>query len=123
MVELLAREYPRLNFVIPHLSSFADDWKAQRAFLDPLSRHPNVFTDSSGVRRFDLLGEAVQRAGAHKLLFGSDGPWLHPAVELAKIKLLGLPPRAESLVLGANLLGLLPARQGAADAQRVFVGR
>lgn len=101
-IDLFAPEYPDVNFIIPHLSSFADDWKAQRAFLDPLSRLPNVYTDTSGVRRFDLLVEAVARAGARKILFGSDGPWLHPGVELAKIEALQLSPADRRLVLSGN---------------------
>ncbi len=104
VVELLAVEYPDVDFIIPHLGSFADDWRAQRAFLDPLARHPNVLTDTSGVRRFELLEEAVRRAGPHKVLFGSDGPWLHPGVELAKVRALGLSPTAEALILGRNWL-------------------
>ena len=28
--ELLAQEYPDVNFIIPHLGSFADDWPARR---------------------------------------------------------------------------------------------
>ena len=100
--ELLAMEYPDVPFIIPHLGSFADDWQAQQAFIDPLSRHPNIFTDTSGVRRFDLLVQAVQRAGAGKILFGSDGPWLHPGVELAKVRALKLSPADESLVLGGT---------------------
>jgi uncharacterized protein len=105
--ELLAEEYPEVNFIIPHLGSFGDDWRAQVALIDHLTRHPNIFTDTSGVRRFDLLVEAVQRAGAKKILFGSDGPWLHPGLELAKIKALGLPPQDEALILGGNLLRLI----------------
>jgi predicted TIM-barrel fold metal-dependent hydrolase len=106
-VELLAGEYPDVAFIIPHLGSFADDWRAQLALLDPLERHPNIFTDTSGVRRFDLLEQAVQRAGAEKVLFGSDGPWLHPGVELAKVRALGLARADEALVLGGNLLRLI----------------
>jgi len=105
--ELLATEYPDVPFIIPHLGSFADDWRAQLAFLDPLARHPNIFTDTSGVRRFDLLEQAVKRGGARKILFGSDGPWLHPGVELAKVKALGLSPADERLVLGDNFLRLI----------------
>ncbi len=106
-VELLATEYPDVNFIIPHLGSFADDWRAQVALIDHLERHPNVYTDTSGVRRFDLLEQAVQRAGAAKVLFGSDGPWLHPGLELAKVRALGLSPADERLVLGENLLRLI----------------
>ena len=107
VLELLAQEYPEVDFIIPHLGSFADDWSAQLALIDPLVRHPNIHADSSGVRRFDLLEQAVQRAGASKLLFGSDGPWLHPAVELAKLRMLGLPPADEALVLGGNFMRLI----------------
>jgi hypothetical protein len=104
--ELLAQEYPDVNFVIPHLGSFADDWRAQIALVDHLVRHSNIYTDTSGVRRFDVLEQAIKRAGARKILFGSDGPWLHPGVELAKVRALDLSSNDEVLVLGGNFLRL-----------------
>ena len=106
IAELLASEYPDVAFVFPHLGSYAGDWKTHRALIDILVRHPNAHTDTSGVRDFDLLVECVQRAGAHKVLFGSDGPQNHPGVELAKVELLRLPPRSRALVLGGNYLRL-----------------
>jgi predicted TIM-barrel fold metal-dependent hydrolase len=104
--ELLATEFPDVNFIIPHLGSFADDWGAQLAFSSFLAERPNLYTDTSGVRRFDVLQKALWRAGPDKVLFGSDGPWLHPGLELAKIDLLGLEPGARSLVVGGNFLRL-----------------
>ena len=113
VVELLAEEYPDVRFIIPHQGSFSDDWRAQLALIDHLVRHPNIYADTSGVRRFDLLEQAVQRAGAKKILFGTDGPWLHPAVELAKVKALNLSPADERLILGENFLQLIsPLRIG-----------
>jgi len=109
-VELLASEYPEVSFVIPHLGSFADDWAAQSTLIPLLARFPNLYTDTSGVRRFDLLQRAVHTAGSAKILFGSDGPWLHPGVELAKIRALRLPPADEDKILGENLLGLIRKR-------------
>lgn len=106
-VELLAPQYPDVTFIIPHLGSFADDWRAQTAMIDHLVRWPNVYTDTSGVRRFDILQRAVRRAGARKFLFGSDGPWLHPGVELEKVRALRLPPEQERLITSGNLLRLL----------------
>jgi predicted TIM-barrel fold metal-dependent hydrolase len=111
VIDMLAGAYPDVDFIIPHLGSFADDWRAQQAVVDQLVRHPRVHADSSGVRRFDYLIEAVRRAGARKLIFGSDGPWLHPGLELHKIRLLGLNPADEAAVLGGNLLRLLRSRQ------------
>jgi predicted TIM-barrel fold metal-dependent hydrolase len=107
VIELLAAEFPDVNFIIPHLGSFADDWSAQQRVVDQLVRLPNVYADTAGVRRFDYLLQAARRAGARKLLFGTDGPWLHPALELQKIRLLKLPRDDERLVLGGNLLRLL----------------
>ena len=109
-LELIATSYRDVAFIVPHLGSFADDWKAQLQLIDHLQRHPNVFTETSGARRFDLLVAAVKRAGPGKILFGSDGPWLHPGVELAKVKALGLGPNALSQVLAKNFLRL--ARPG-----------
>jgi uncharacterized protein len=117
-VELLATEYPDVAFIIPHLGSFDDDWKAQLALIDMLVRHPNIHADSAGVRRFDLLVQAVRRAGAAKLLFGSDGPWLHPGVELEKIHALGLAPADQHRVLAGNFLRLTRACRSVRPAPR-----
>ena len=106
-LEMLAPEYPDVNFIVPHLGSFGDDWRAHTQLIDQLARCPNVYADTSGVRRFDYLLKAIERAGPYKILFGSDGPWLHPALELYKIRLLGLPRCDEALVLGRNLVRLI----------------
>ena len=33
-IELFATEFPFVNFIIPHLGSFADDWKVQLSCID-----------------------------------------------------------------------------------------
>jgi uncharacterized protein len=108
VVELIAREYPAVNFIIPHLGSFGDNWWAHMCLIDVLSRYPNVYSDTAGVRRFDFLLQAARRAGAHKILFGSDGPFLNPLLEIQKIYALGLSPQENQLILGGNLLKLFP---------------
>ena len=107
VIEMLAPAYPDVNFIVPHLGSFRDDWRAQQQVVDQLVRYKNVYTDTSGVRRFDYIVQAIRRAGPGKVLFGSDGPWLHPALELHKIKLLRLPRESEALVTGGNILRLI----------------
>jgi len=115
---MFAPEYPEINFVLAHLGSFTDNWKAHQQVAYQLARYPNVYADTSGVRQFDYLVQAIQRAGPRKLLFGSDGPWLHPGLELHKIRLLGLPSNEESLILGGNALRLLRgARTGPSAAE------
>jgi predicted TIM-barrel fold metal-dependent hydrolase len=114
LIDLFAGAYPQVTFIVAHLGSFADDWRAHQAVIDAMARHPNVCADTSGVRRFDYLVAAVRRVGAQRLLFGSDGPWLHPGLELHKVRLLGLAPTAEALVLGGTAQRIL----GLGDAER-----
>lgn len=124
VIDMFASQYPDVTFVVAHMGSFADDWRAHERVVEQMVRYPNVFADTSGVRRFDYLVQAIRRAGPRRLLFGSDGPWLHPGVELHKIRLLGLPRAAQALVLGGNakrLLGRQPRRQRAATAARIGV--
>lgn len=104
-VALFAPAYSSVKFIIPHLGSYPDDWRHQRGLIDILARYPNVYTDTAGVRNFDNLVQAVQRAGVHKVLFGSDGPWIHPGLELAKVREL-----------------IVELRLGAADAARLMGG-
>jgi uncharacterized protein len=109
VIDMFAPQYPDVNFIIAHLGSFGDDWRAHERVIEQMARYPNVYSDTSGVRRFDYLVRAIKLAGSRKLVFGSDGPWLHPALELHKIRLLGLSPANEASVLGGNARRLLPA--------------
>jgi predicted TIM-barrel fold metal-dependent hydrolase len=108
LIDLFAPAFPQVTFIVAHLGSFMDDWRVHQAVIDALGRHPNVYTDTSGVRRFDYLVQAVRRH-PQKVIFGSDGPWLHPGLELQKIRLLGLPARTEALILGVTLQRILAA--------------
>jgi predicted TIM-barrel fold metal-dependent hydrolase len=119
VVDMIAPQFPDVNFIIPHLGSFADDWRAHQRVIDQLVRYPNIYTDTSAVRRFDYIVEAIKRAGARKVLFGSDGPWLHPGLELHKIRLLGLPAEQEQLILGGNAIRLLRQVKPRASAARI----
>ena len=57
--------------------------------------------------------------GRRKILFGSDGPWLHPGVELAKVQALELSEPDKRAVLAGNLLRLIaPARRRAGAARQ-----
>jgi hypothetical protein len=112
VVDLLAQQFPDVNFIIAHLGSFTDDWKTHQQVAYQLGRYPNVYADTSAVRRFDYIIEAIKRGGAHKVLFGSDGPWLHPGLELHKIRLLRLSREDEELILARNTIRLLTTSPG-----------
>ena len=104
---MFAPQYPEVNFIVAHLGSFTDNWRAHEQMIHQLERYLNVYAGTSGVRQFDSLVRAVRVAGTRKVLFGSDGPWFNPGLELHKIRLLGLCAKEEALVLGGNALRLL----------------
>jgi uncharacterized protein len=106
LLDNLVPRYPDVNFIVPHIGSFADDWRAQQRLISQMEDYPNLYTDTAGVRRFDHILQALSKVGATRVLFGTDGPWLHPGLELHKIRLLNLSPGDESLILGQNLLRL-----------------
>jgi len=123
VIDMLAPEFPDVNFIVAHLDRFTDDWRAHQHVAYQLERYPNVYADTSGVRRFDYVIEAIKRGGAAKVLFGSDGPWLHPGLELHKIRLLGLPAEHEALVLGGNAMRLISRATVGPVAARLAAGR
>jgi uncharacterized protein len=118
-VAALAVRHPSQVFVIPHAGSFADDWKSQLAVIEIVRALPNVYADTSGIRYWDVLQRGLNRFGPGKLIFGSDGPFLHPAVELEKVRRLGLAPRELDSVLGGTILGLIGRRRAPSSAEVV----
>ena len=62
------------SLTLPHLGSLGDDGAAQLALIEHPARHDDICTDSSGVRRFDLLAQAVRRAGPHSCCSARTAP-------------------------------------------------
>jgi predicted TIM-barrel fold metal-dependent hydrolase len=48
------------------------------------------------------IREAVERVGPDRVLYGSDTPFHHPSVELAKVRVSGLSAEMTDRVLGEN---------------------
>jgi predicted TIM-barrel fold metal-dependent hydrolase len=69
-------------------------------------RNPNVYLETSGMPMHTKIKEAYERVGETRVLFGSDVPFHHPVVELAKVRLSGLPPEAVERVLSKNARAL-----------------
>jgi predicted TIM-barrel fold metal-dependent hydrolase len=70
-------------------------------------KYDNLVVDTSACPYPDKIREAIARLGAHRVLFGSDGPGCNPKLELQKIKRIGLSENEEQLVLHDNILSIL----------------
>ena len=104
VIDMFAPEYPDDDrFIVAHIGSFADDWRAHERVVEqmaPLSQRIGRYVGRPAVR---LSRAGDQTRGTEQAASGArTGPWLHPELELHKIRLLGLSRRAQALVLGGN---------------------
>jgi predicted TIM-barrel fold metal-dependent hydrolase len=77
--------------------------------IEVAEQHPNLVLETSAMPYPDKIRTAVERLGAERVVFGSDGPMASPALERQKVVIAGLSAPDERLVLGGNaavLLGL-----------------
>lgn len=106
VMEELVEAYPEVKFIIAHLGSHNNE-KLVDKFIGLAKRSENVFLDSSWSDVPWKIHDAIKIAGADKVVFGSDGPLIHPLIELTKIKVLKLNEEEEELVLWKNIARLI----------------
>jgi predicted TIM-barrel fold metal-dependent hydrolase len=99
----LARKVPAARIILAHMGGYyhVDD------AIAAAERFPNLYLETSAMPFPHKIGEAVQRIGAERVLFGSDGPVCSPVLELEKIRLAGLTDADAAQVLGGTLNRLL----------------
>jgi hypothetical protein len=107
----IAPLFPTANFVAGHSGNIDP---ARQEAIAAARAHPNVYLETcSSFRAPGVIEELVERAGAGRVLFGSDTPLMDPRCQIGKIITAAISDEAKRLVLGDNarrLLGLaLPA--------------
>ncbi|MEN6305421.1 MAG: amidohydrolase family protein, partial [Armatimonadia bacterium] len=100
----LARRHPKVNFIMAHAGG---DWERG---LRLVADQPNIYPDTCGNDPESGFTElAVSLLGAERLVFGSDATGRSFASQMAKITGADIPDDAKRLMLGENLLRLMPA--------------
>ncbi len=94
---------PEATIVLGHMGGYSHVDEA----IDVAERLGNVVLETSAMPYPAKIREAVERIGAERVIYGSDGPVCSPLLEVEKVRLAGLTPAAERLVLGENALRLL----------------
>ncbi len=102
-IEQAAVRVPEATIVLAHMGAY---YHGQDAIL-VAERRPNVLLETSACPYPELIGEAVRRIGAERVIFGSDAPGCPPAIELEKVRRAGLTSGQERLVCGENQRRLL----------------
>jgi predicted TIM-barrel fold metal-dependent hydrolase len=82
-------------------------------FIGLAETHRNLYMDTSGVVRTNMIGNAVRRLGSTRVLWGTDGPASDPdpapfvRKEFGKIEALGLTTEQKEDILAGTALRLL----------------
>jgi len=99
-IEELAVSFPAAKVIIGHMGH--GNAVYIQASIDVALRNPNVYLETSGMPMHTKIREAYERVGETRVLFGTDVPFHHPVVEIAKVQVSGLPPEGVERVLGKN---------------------
>jgi predicted TIM-barrel fold metal-dependent hydrolase len=101
------KNYSNLNFILVHLNL-----SSPSTALTLCESYPNLYVETSW-QPPEVIAEAVRRAGAERVLFGSDWPWFGDNLEVGKnrvqeCEVMGLLTQTQvSLILGGNAVKLL----------------
>src|SRR5215211_6222601 len=99
----LAEEAPEATIILAHMGGYHHTDDAIRV----CERYSNLLVDTSACPYPHKIREAIERLGAHRVLFGSDGPGCNPRLELQKIARVGLSETERRLVLHDNIASIL----------------
>jgi len=99
--EPLFKMYPNNSFILAHGGK---DCYKECAYI--LSEYPNVYTDTTTLS-YNRTRHIYETVGAEKILFASDYPYSHPAVELKKFEVLISDKRELTKILYQNAMKLL----------------
>jgi predicted TIM-barrel fold metal-dependent hydrolase len=103
-IEELAVNFPRVPVIIGHMGH--GNVVYINASIDIAARNDNVYLETSGMPMHTKIKEAVDRVGPDRVLYGSDAPFHHPAVEILRVQVSGLEPDLLDRVLRRNARAL-----------------
>jgi hypothetical protein len=99
-IEELAVAFPAVKVILGHMGH--GNVVYINASIDIAARNANVYLETSGMPMHTKIKEAVERVGVERVLYGSDVPFHHPAVEMLRVRVSGLGPAELERVLCTN---------------------
>jgi hypothetical protein len=101
----VAEGYPSVSVIMDHMGL---QWMGYvDAAIRVAKRLPNVILGTTGMLFHGRIRQAVREIGPDRVVFGSDAPMVHPGPEILRIRVAGLTPEEERMVLRENMLRLI----------------
>jgi predicted TIM-barrel fold metal-dependent hydrolase len=109
-----ANEFPEMQLILAHIGCGWDGDLTHQVRAIQQSRNGNVFADTSSARSITpgLIEWAVSEVGADRVLFGTDTPLYHAAMQRARIIHADLTNDAKRMILRENALKLFGSKLG-----------
>jgi len=98
-----AKACPEATIILGHCGGYFHTSDAVRV----AERYPNIILETSAMPYPRLVREAVERIGAARVLYASDGPGCDPTIEVHKVKLAGLTADDQEAVFHRNIRRIL----------------
>ena len=99
----LARKFPTVPVIMNHMG--------YRYYVDGAINvamtTPNIYLDTVLVSMPGYLSMAVNKIGAHRVIYGSDYPTGHPRPMIAALQVCGISAEDEAMIMGGSLAKLL----------------
>ena len=100
-----AGRFPEANFVAGHAGN-NEPYRSQA--IDAARRNPNYYLETcSTYRTPGVIEELVEKAGADRVIYGSDIPLMDPRVQIGKVITADISDADKRLILGENARRLL----------------
>jgi predicted TIM-barrel fold metal-dependent hydrolase len=101
----IAKEFPYARILLGHSGV---SWRGYQQAIDVAKEAPNTYLDISGSQSHRTVLElCVAEVGAHRVLFGSDMPYLEGAISLGRVLTSRITDDAKQAILRENFLRLL----------------
>jgi len=98
-----AHACPEATIILGHCGGYFHTKDAIRA----AERYPNIILETSGMPYPRVIKDAVERVGASRILYASDGPGCDPTIEIHKVKLARLKPEDQDAIFRQNIQSIL----------------
>lgn len=109
----LAKEFRRVNFILGHMGFGPADQDG----LEAACKLDNFYLETSTGNYLHMV-EALRKAGAEKLIFGSEFPLSNPKVEMEKVLQLKTSDDQKEKILGRNIESILATVRTTSDDVR-----
>jgi hypothetical protein len=101
-IGVLAESFPDVPVIMDHMGYRY--WVAEA--IEAAKRTPNLYLATTAVMEPHFIAQAIKSVGVERIVFGSNGPFVIPKMQVEVIKFLQLSSEDEAKVLGGTLAKL-----------------